>query len=218
MLVLSWERRKSERITPAQLRLMWGDTVSISDRVRHRQLEWLGHAARMEDARLPKRLLSSSLPFPRPAYGPPLRWKDVVSRHLAACGCHDWFGLSRDCNRWRREVVLCIPDAEPQIEPLCVLYATDHFTDLLIWRGINALLSACFRYIYNLVLPRILPAIAGLLRAVAWLFTVFRFRIRSCLLPQPNVPHWRSVHLSLPGRLLHISMSDANADSVVSKT
>ena len=97
---------------------MWGDTVSISDRVRHCQLEWLGHVARMEDARLPRRLLFSSLPLPRPACGPRLRWKHVVSRHLVACGCRDWFGLSTDRNRWRREVVSYIPDAEPQIEPV----------------------------------------------------------------------------------------------------
>ena len=84
-LVLSRKRRKSERITHAQLRLMLGDTISISDRVRHCQLEWLGHVVRMEDARLPKRLLFSSLPFPRPACGPHLLWKDVVSRHLVAC-------------------------------------------------------------------------------------------------------------------------------------
>ena len=77
----------------------------------------------------------------------------------------------------------------------CVLFATDHFADLLICRGINALLFACLCYIYNLVLPGVLSVIASLLRAMAWPFTVVSFRIRSHLLHQP------SVHLSPPWRL-----------------
>ena len=116
VLVIYWERWESERVTLARLRLMWGDTVSMSDRVCHRQLEWLGHVARMENVPPPMRLLILSLPFPRPACGPRLWWKDIVSRHLPDCGCRGWFGLSRDRNRWRREVVSCVLDAEPRIE------------------------------------------------------------------------------------------------------
>lgn len=106
-------RNRTCRITSLQLRSMWGDPVSISDRVRHRQLQWLGHVARMDVARLPKRILFSSLPFTRPACGPRLRWKDVVSRLLSACGCRGWFGLTGDRHRWREEVVCFSPSADP---------------------------------------------------------------------------------------------------------
>ena len=57
------------------------------------------------------------------------------------------------------------------------------------------------------MLLSVLPVIADLLRAVAWLFSVAGFRIRSRPLHQPSVPHWCAVNLSVPRQLLHITVS-----------
>ena len=194
MLIISWERRKSDRITSPRLRLMWGDTASISYHVRHHQLEWLTHVARMEDARLPKHLLFSSMPFPRLACGPHLLWKDVISHHCAGCGCRDWFELQGNC--WQREVVSCILDAELRIElvmcPLC--------HQLFSWPSDMKRHKCTAVHLlpihYSLALLGVLSVIAGLLCAVDWLCPVVRFRIRSILLHQSSAPHWRSVHPS----------------------
>ena len=117
ILILSWEQRKSDRITYARLRLMWGDFVRISDRVHLHQREWLDHVAINGDDRLPKRLLFSSLPFPHPAFESGLRWM-LCCVILLLVDAVIGSGLRGTTICWRQEVVLCIPDTEPQIEPV----------------------------------------------------------------------------------------------------
>ena len=115
ILGVSWERQKLERITSAQLWDVWGDTVSVSDRVPSRQLEWLGHIARMPESRLPKRILFARLPHPHPACGPRLRWKDLMARYLETCGCREWYRAAEDRRRWREEVVQSSPPVAPVV-------------------------------------------------------------------------------------------------------
>ena len=60
-----------------------------------RRLEWLGHVMRMEDERLPKCLLFSSLERTRPACGPRKRWRDCVVSDLRARGVADsWVDIA----------------------------------------------------------------------------------------------------------------------------
>ena len=51
--------------------------TGVSEKVQKRRLEWLGHLARMPEHRLPKVMLFSWLPQPRPRCGPRKRWRDV---------------------------------------------------------------------------------------------------------------------------------------------
>ena len=71
ILSISKERQKLDRSTSSLE--MWRDPISVSERVRSRQMKWLGHLVRMPSTRIPRQLLFSSLPFPRPFCDPRLR-------------------------------------------------------------------------------------------------------------------------------------------------
>ena len=66
ILKVSMEQQKCTCIPSAQFRSWFGDEKSVAE-VQSRQLERLGHVARMPDNRMPKRLLFTALPALRPA-------------------------------------------------------------------------------------------------------------------------------------------------------
>ena len=61
-------------------------------------LRRLGHLARMDDHRLPKKILFDWLSKHRPAHGTKIRWRDQVKRDLKKFGIEErgWFGLAQD--------------------------------------------------------------------------------------------------------------------------
>ena len=65
-------------------------------------LQWLGHVGRMNDNRLPKKLLFGELLPTRPAHGPKLRWRDLVLRDLQSLGFDalGWFNAAQDRSHW----------------------------------------------------------------------------------------------------------------------
>ena len=66
----------------AEVRRRWGDEETVGEKIQKRRMEWLGHLARMPDYRLPKVMLFSLLPQPRPRCGPRKRWRYVVRKDL----------------------------------------------------------------------------------------------------------------------------------------
>ena len=73
----------------------------VSDMLRKRRLQWLGHVSRMDEDRLPKQLLFGWLPQVRPAHGPRLRWKDRVADDLGKLGVTEWYQLAQERTEWR---------------------------------------------------------------------------------------------------------------------
>ena len=78
----------------------------LSSILSQRRLRFLGHLSRMGDQRLPKQLLVSALVGGKRAPGgQKLRWNDLVTRDLRACGMLDsWRELAQDRDEWRRKV------------------------------------------------------------------------------------------------------------------
>ena len=69
--VSCWDQELNH-VRNCDLRKRWRDEDLVSDTMRRRRLQWLGHVARMPDNRLPKQLLFGWLDAPRPAQGPRL--------------------------------------------------------------------------------------------------------------------------------------------------
>ena len=86
-----WQQMWDAHISNAELLRMWGDQETITCKLRHRRLEWLGHLARMDDTPMPKCLLFGQLPSVRPAHGPRKRWKDCVSVDLRNNQIVNWY-------------------------------------------------------------------------------------------------------------------------------
>ena len=75
-----------QHITSQEVRQRWGDSKTVTDMVALRRLEWLGHLARMNASRTPRKCLFGWLPQPRPRGGPRKRWRDVVKSDLRERG------------------------------------------------------------------------------------------------------------------------------------
>jgi len=54
--------------------------LNIVEDIKIRRLEWAGHIIRMEEERIPKKVLSGNFHTTRPVGRPRTRWADVVQR------------------------------------------------------------------------------------------------------------------------------------------
>ena len=76
-------------------------TISIETNIRHRQLRWCGHIARMSDQRLPKQLLYGELKTgKRPQGRPRKRYKNEVRVSLSKFRLPD-LKEAGERSRWR---------------------------------------------------------------------------------------------------------------------
>jgi len=100
-----WQQRKY-RISTKKLLQKCG-LRSFRDYVDFRQLSWLGHVARMDRSRLPRKMLTAYVCNPRPQGGV---FKNYGHRLVGRCGivkarlgrrwC-DWHALTQDRAQWR---------------------------------------------------------------------------------------------------------------------
>jgi hypothetical protein len=70
-----------------------------------RRSEWAGHIIRMEEERIPKKVLNGNFPTTRPVGRPRTRWADVVQRDaLQLLGTRGWRRSAANSDEWRRLV------------------------------------------------------------------------------------------------------------------
>jgi hypothetical protein len=70
-----------------------------------RKLEWAGHIIRMEEERIPQKVLNGNFHTTRPVGRPRTRWADVVQRDaLQLLGTKGWGRRVANRDKWRRLV------------------------------------------------------------------------------------------------------------------
>jgi hypothetical protein len=75
------------------------------DDIKIRRLEWAGHIIRMEEERIPKKVLNGNFHATRPMGRPRTRWADVVQRDAQKLlGTRGWRRKSTNRDEWRRLV------------------------------------------------------------------------------------------------------------------
>ena len=62
----------------------------------------IGHVERMEDSRMPKRVMREKIYTKRRRDRPKVRWLDDVQEDLRAMGIEGWRGKAQDTDLWRR--------------------------------------------------------------------------------------------------------------------
>jgi hypothetical protein len=69
--------------------------------VKARRISWIGHAERMEESRMPKRVMRKKIYTKRRRGRPKVRWLDDVQEDLRAMRI-GWRGKAQDRDLWRR--------------------------------------------------------------------------------------------------------------------
>ena len=71
--------------------------------IKIRRLGWAGHIIRMEEERIPKKVLNGNFYTTRPVGRPKIRWADVVQRDaLQLLRIRGWRRRAENRDEWRR--------------------------------------------------------------------------------------------------------------------
>jgi hypothetical protein len=70
--------------------------------VKARRIIWVGHVERMEDNRMPKRVMKENIYTRRKRGRPKVRWLDDVQEDLREMGTEGWRREAQDRDQWRR--------------------------------------------------------------------------------------------------------------------
>ena len=77
---------------------------SLEDIITARRLRWLGHLARMEDDRVPKKVLFGWLLQPRPPHGTKMRRRNRVRKEKRFdIDERTWYTEAQDRDKWRQK-------------------------------------------------------------------------------------------------------------------
>jgi hypothetical protein len=70
--------------------------------VKARRISGIGHVERMEDSRMPKRVITEKIYTRRKRGRPKVRWLDDVQENLREMGIEGWRRKAQDREQWRR--------------------------------------------------------------------------------------------------------------------
>jgi transcription termination factor 2 len=70
--------------------------------VKARRINWIGHVERMEDSRMPKRVMREKICTRRKRGRPKVRWVGDVQEDLLEMGIEGWRRKAQDRDPWRR--------------------------------------------------------------------------------------------------------------------
>ena len=85
------------------LRLEYVKVSNIVEDIKIRRLGWTGHIIRMEEERIPKKVLNGNFYTTRPVGRPRTRWADVVQRDaLQLLGIGGWRRRAENRDELRR--------------------------------------------------------------------------------------------------------------------
>ena len=90
-----WRRRYN-----FELDKLYGEP-NIVKTIKINRLRWLGHVSRMEDERVPKKLLNGNPEGRGRAGRPRARWLDAVNSDIKILKIRDWKTLAADRSDWR---------------------------------------------------------------------------------------------------------------------
>ncbi|XP_062523986.1 uncharacterized protein LOC134198586 [Corticium candelabrum] len=90
-----------ERLTTRVLAETFGMHWTIPDITMEQRLKWLDHVGRMNEERLPKKLMFGELRKTRPCHGTRKRWRYLVSQDLQLVDTKNvWYQRCQDRNGW----------------------------------------------------------------------------------------------------------------------
>jgi hypothetical protein len=70
--------------------------------VKARRISWVDHVERMEDSRMPKRVMRENIYTRRKRGRPKVRWLDDFQEDLREMGIEGWRRKAQDRDQWRR--------------------------------------------------------------------------------------------------------------------
>lgn len=113
----TWERKVLRKIygavntngqwrirTNAELAQLY-DSPNILADIKARRIRWLGHVHRMNEHRVPKKVLQAKPMGNRSVGRPRLRWLDDVEADLRKIGVRNWKRLAESREEWRTQAV-----------------------------------------------------------------------------------------------------------------
>jgi transcription termination factor 2 len=110
----TWRRQGCQPYVPAAIntrRFSWYSFLLIDNVIRKkdivrfvkaRRISWIGHVERMEDSRMPKRVMTEKIYTSRKRGRPKVRWLDDVQEDLREMGIEGLRRKAQDRDQWRR--------------------------------------------------------------------------------------------------------------------
>jgi len=87
-----WDESRIRKISKEKNIVKW---------IKGQRISWLDHLQRMEEDRMPKKILTQELEGTRRSGRPRKRWKEEAERDLQVLGVRRWRELVADRKKWK---------------------------------------------------------------------------------------------------------------------